>query len=144
VDQILAVRGVQRGRHLTHEVHGPRRRQQAAGLLDRGLGVDAVDVAHRQPELPGLLAAVVDRHDVAVREAGDDVRLAHEPGDEVRLGGQLAVEQLQGVLAGQPRMVDQEHRTHPTRPDLADDPVAGEHVPRRELHGASCGRGGRP
>src|SRR6185369_16144072 len=90
-----------------------------------------------QPELTGFLAAVVDRHDVGMRQTGDDVCLAHEPGNEVELGREFAVEQLQRVESREPRVADQVYGAHAAGPERADHRVAGKHVAGGQRHGTS-------
>ena len=67
-------------------------------LVEQTGEVGAVDVAHRDVELPVGLAGVVDREDVRVIERGRQLALDEEPLAEALVGRQFRREQLQRDL----------------------------------------------
>ena len=75
-------------------------------------GVGAVDVVHRDPQLPLVFAAIVQSDDVGMPERGGDVGLAVEPLPVLGVSGQRGRHDLQRVLAGEPRMLGQIHLAH--------------------------------
>ncbi len=91
-------------------------------------GVGALDVVHRDPQLPFVFAAVVDADDVLVVETGGQVGLPVEALAELEVAGQVAGQDLQGVAAGQPGVLRQIHLAHPAGAQTPKDGVSGEHV----------------
>jgi hypothetical protein len=100
------------------------------------LGVDALDVLHRQPQLAAVLPAVEHRDDVAVGESGDHVGLAEEAPGEVGVDRELGLQQLQRVQPRQPGMLHEVHRAHAAAAQLADHRVPGDGLARVERHGS--------
>ena len=70
------------------------------------------------------LAAVVDRHDVRVREPGGVLRLAPEALDELLVAGMPLVEHLDRDPPAELLVLGEVHVRHPAGPELADDHVA--------------------
>jgi hypothetical protein len=99
--------------------------ERAVGLEEFS-GVSSVDVLHRDPQPTLELSAVVESDDVRVAQLREQIGLALEPGLEVVIAGNPAVEQLQRVLARQARVLDQEHLPHTAGAELADDRVASD------------------
>ena len=99
--------------------------RQPAVTLQQIAGVGAVDELHRDPESPVVLAAVVKRDDVRVRELREEVGLPLETRLEIVIAGDACVEQLEGVAPGKAGMSHQEHLAHAARAELPDDLVTG-------------------
>ena len=105
-------------------------RLEGALALDHRAQVGALDVAHRDVELPLLLARLVERDHVRVLDLGGDLGLVLEPLAERRVGGQVGRDQLQRHLPVEPQLgsaVDDAHaapagdRLEPVPGDLRAD-----------------------
>ena len=81
VHEAAPVRRVERAGDLAEQRQRARRANEAVALEQR-LQIAALDVAHRQEELPVLLAGLVDRDDVRVVERGGEPRLVEEAAAE--------------------------------------------------------------
>src|SRR5690606_14480873 len=92
--------------------------------------VDPVDILHVDPQLLVLEPTIVDRDDVRVVEAGDELALPFEPGPQFLVGEGLAVQQLEGRAAGQARVPGEVHRAHSALAEQLLHAVAGEDGPR--------------
>jgi hypothetical protein len=97
--------------------------------------VGSLDVVHRDPQLSLVFAAVVDADDVFVVQARGQVGLSVETLAEFPVRGQIAGQDLEGIAAGQPRMLSQIHMTHPAGSQSPNDGVSGEHLSVFEAFG---------
>ena len=82
LDVAERVRVVQPARELLRDVHGDVDGERDALLraaVPRRAQILAVDVVHREVDLAADLSRVEDGHEVAVREAHDDLGLVAEP-----------------------------------------------------------------
>ena len=92
---------------------GPRHSGRVAAAQQlRGVG--SLDVIHRQPQLALVLAAVVDADDVRMPQLGGEVRFAAETLPELEVRGQRGRQDLEGVAAGESRVLCQVDLTHAT------------------------------
>ncbi len=96
---------------------GPSSRDQ---LLERA----ALEELHRDVVGAVELAAVEDLDDVGVLQAGGGARLAAEALDELRVGGEAAVEDLQRDLAAELGVLGAVDVGHAAAADALDDRVA--------------------
>jgi len=101
VDQPLRVRGLQAGRGLRDDIHGPRGVQRAVG--QHGLQGRPVDQLHHQVGrmLVRRLAVVVDLRNVLVRQGSGVPRLGLEPGQRIAALGVTGMQQLDRDRPGQ-------------------------------------------
>ena len=123
MDDPVAMRERERAEDLPRVVDRDRDRRRAVAdeqLLERA----PVEVLHR--DVVGALgaAAVEDRDDVRVVQAGGALRLAPEPLDELLVGGMPVVEQLQRDAASELLILGEIDVRHPARAELALDHVA--------------------
>ena len=123
VDDAVAVREAKRREDLARVVdrdghrRGPAREDQ---LLQRA----AVEVLHRDVVRALGLAAVVDRDDVRVRQAGGVLRLAAEALDELLVARVTVVEDLDRDVPAELLVLGEVHVGHPAGAELPHDPVA--------------------
>ena len=120
MDDAALMREADTGEDLPDDLHRLGRRQPA---LDQVLERCAIDVLHRDPVAALVLAAVVDRDDVRVLEAGRGLRLAAESLDELLVGAEALMKELEGDSASQHLVVGRPHVRHPAGADPADQPV---------------------
>ena len=119
----LAVGGVERGQRLGGVV-------DRLGLGQRGAAGDLllerrpVQVLHRDVRRAHGLAAVVDRDDVGMPQAGGRGRLTPEPLDEARVAGVAVGQDLDRHLAPERLVGGEVHVGHAARSELALDQVA--------------------
>ena len=131
VDERPPVRGVEGVGHLGQDAKRSLRAQLALAVEDAS-EVVALDEAHRQVELPVVLAGLVDRDHVRMVERGGEAWLAQEAGTERLVLGQLRRDQLQRDRALE-RQVDRPvDDAHAAAADQRLDPVAGEGRARSE------------
>src|SRR3954453_22783171 len=105
---------------LAGDVDGPQRldgRLLADELLERAPG----QVLHRDVVGAVPLPAVIDADDVLVREAGRARGLATEALDELLVGREAAVQELERDLASQLLVLDAEDVGHPPRAEPVED-----------------------
>jgi len=76
---------------------------------DQPVGVGALYVVHRNPQLSVGLATVVHPHDVGVEQGGGEVSLPLEACAVVGVGGYVGAEDFQCLPAWQPGMLGQIH-----------------------------------
>ena len=123
VDDAAAVGERERAEDLTCVVDRDRDGRRAVAdeqLLERA----AVQVLHRDVVGAFGLAAVEDRDDVRVVEAGGALRLAAEALDELVVVGVPLVQELQRHAAAELLVLGEVDVGHPTRAELAQDQVA--------------------
>ena len=126
VHDALSMRGGERGRHLVQDRGGSRRLERT--VVEQVLEASTSQVPHHQVGGVGLAPVVVERHDVRVLQARDDLRLALEPPDEVRVVRELRVDRLDRHLPPDLRLdrpVDDAERA---LADLVEQPVAAERL----------------
>ncbi|CAI9419720.1 hypothetical protein HIDPHFAB_03834 [Nocardioides sp. T2.26MG-1] len=140
VDDAGPVGRGQGGQHRLDQRERPRRRHRAL-LADQVAQGDAVDQLHREEHRALVVALVVDRHHVRVRQPGGRPRLAHEAGRELGVVAEARVHDLhrdRAVEADVGGLVDTGHAA--TR-DAGADPVATLEQPAG--HGVASGVGAR-
>ena len=131
VDDPRGVRGLKCRRDLLGDAYRASHRQ-ATDAIDlvgeqRTLEVLEDDVRH----VVGREAHVRRFDDVRMTEGACGTRLVHEPLDDVGVGGQLRVEDLDGDLALDQRVLRQEHGAHPAFTERFDDAVPTlDHITR--------------
>ena len=91
--------------------------------------VVALDVPHREVQLPVGVAGGVDRDDVRVIERGGDLRLAEEPVAEAIALRELRHEELEGHLAPEASVLGTVDRSHSPSPEQRLQPEAGDLAP---------------
>jgi hypothetical protein len=135
VDDLAPVRVIKAREHLREDGvrlgHGQAVRLRGKNAVEPV----AVDILHRDEVPPGVLACIVDAHDVRVVELGQRAALARKAAFEAARGGERGREHLQ--RAGQiepslPREVNFAHRPRAEEPfhDVVAQPCAGgEHTP---------------
>jgi len=123
VDDTAAVREARGPEDLNREVDGALGRERAL-VVDELLQRSAGDVLHRDVRRVVPLAAVVDRHDVLVLQARRGRRLTAEALDELGVGGEALVQDLQRDLAPELEVLRTVDLRHPARTDVGDDLVA--------------------
>ena len=133
VDEPERVRGVERVGDRPEQTDGLRRVEAARRRVDELAEVVALDVPHRQVEVPALLAGRVDRDDVRVVEARCELRLDEEPLAEALVRRELGREHLDGHLALQVDVLAQVDGAHRAASEQTLDPEAGEHAPDLDL-----------
>ena len=133
VDNPLRVDGAEGPAHLVgNERHLRRVHRAPSDELAERL---ALEELHDEVGLAaGRLAEVQDLDDVLVRDHVDGARLVEEAGDDVGIGRQDGVEQLDGDPAPHDRVLGQADHPHRPLPELLDDPVVPDHL---------VGKGGR-
>ena len=117
VDDPVAVREAERREDLARVVDRDRHRQRAA-RDDQLLQRPPLDVLHRDVVGALGLAAVVDRDDVRVREAGRVRRLAAEALDELLVVRVPVVEDLDRDAAAELLILGEVHVAIPPEPSL--------------------------
>jgi len=116
VQQIALVRVIQRIGDCGDDLGDLTWRQAGPVLLgEQAAGVGALDLVHRNPDLPVVFATVVHTHDVRMPEGGGDVGLSVEPLTVIRVSGHRCRQHLQRVLAGESRMLGQVDLSRTTR-----------------------------
>src|SRR6478752_9845500 len=68
-------------------------------------GIGAFDVVHRDPKLTVVLSPVMDRDYVGMPQGCGDVGFTRETLSILRVGAHTCRQNLQRLLAGQPRML---------------------------------------
>jgi hypothetical protein len=133
-----AVRGGERGDDRLQQRERPRRRHRA--LLGDGVaqGVPG-DQLHRQEDGAVVLALVVDRHDVGVRQLGRGARLAHEAGGEVGAVTEAGVHDLDRDGAVQAQVEGLVDRRHAAAGDARAHAVAAVEELALRLPVCHCG-----
>ena len=91
--------------------------------------VVALDVPHREVQLPVGVAGGVDRDDVRVIERGGNLRLAEEPVAEAIALCELRHEELEGNLAPEASVLGTVDRSHSPSPEQCLQPEAGDLAP---------------
>src|SRR2546428_520100 len=122
VDDAVAVREPNRSEDLARVVDREVDRRGAARddqLLQRA----PVEVLHRDVVGALRLAAVVDRNDVRVREAGRVLRLAAEALDELIVAGMAVVEDLDRDAPAEHLVLSEVNVRHTARAELAQDAI---------------------
>jgi hypothetical protein len=125
MDQSLRVRGVERGGHLAEHVQSELRTQLLL-LLEPGLEVDPVHVAHGDEEDALGFAGLVDRNDVRVVDRGREMRLPFEPLTEAGVVCELGRQDLERDLPLEPFLHGSVDDAHTAAADKPFDPVSGE------------------
>ena len=123
VNDAVAVREPDRGEDLPRVVDREVDRRRTA-RDDELLQRTAVEVLHRDVVRAFRLAAVVDRDDVRVREAGGVLRLTAEALDELFVTGVAVVQDLDRDAAAEHFVLGEVDVRHTTRAELAQDAVA--------------------
>ncbi len=127
VQQTTAVRVVQRVGHRTDDLHrlvaGHPVRKAFPQHLSR---VGTIDEVHRDPQLTVVLAPVVHAHDVGVPQGGRGIGLALEAQAVVPIFRQRPGQDLERIVAGQPRVPNQVHLAHAPGPEQPDHREARE------------------
>ena len=93
----------------------------------------ALDQLEREREDSVRLLEPVDRADPRMVERGEDLRLAAEPGQALRLVGDLGREHLERDVAPELQVAGAEHLSHPARADRLEDLVVPDPGSRSEL-----------
>ena len=135
VDDALVVGGGQAAGDLAAVLGGLARGQRALEqAVAQGLALE--QLGHQEGR--ALLAAeIVDRQDVGVREGGDGLGLALEPGQARGVVGQVAGQDLDRHVALEVGVAGREDLAHAAGADAAGDAVLGELV--SGLHGSTPG-----
>ena len=123
VDDAVPVREAQRREDLPRVVDCEVDRRRSARddqLLERA----PIEVLHRDVVGALRLAAVVDRDDVRMREAGGVLRLAAEALDELVVARVAVVQDLDRDAAAEHLVLGEVDVRHPARAELAHDAVA--------------------
>ncbi len=129
VQQALAVRVVQRlGDRGDDAHHLVGRHPVRVAVGEQVRGIRAVDELHGDPELVVELPAVVDRHDVRVRQGGHHVGFEVEPLPVFVVAADRRAEDLQGVIARQPGMLNQVNLAHASGPEGPQDGVTSNNL----------------
>jgi hypothetical protein len=127
VDDPLRMGGAESPTHLVGEERHLRRVHRSPG--DGPTERLALEELHDEVGLTaGGLAEVQNLDDVLVRDHVDRTRLIEEAGDDVGIGRQDGVEQLDGDLAPHDRVLGQANHAHRPLPELLDDPVVPDHL----------------
>ena len=127
MDQALLVRRVEGIRHRSEDPDGLIDAQRAI-VLEPLCERRSVDVAHRQVELSLPLPGRMDRDDVRVLEAGEELALAQESLAIRRVVDPFGGDEFQGNASVRLLLVSEIHDAHPTAGDDAVDPEASEHA----------------
>lgn len=134
VQQATVVRVVQRTRDRLHDgTHFVDRHALGVALLDQPRRIGALDIVHRDPQMPVEGAAVVDADDVGMPQRRREIGLPIEPFAELGIGRHRLGEDFDHVAARQPGMQRQVDLGHATGAQLPQDRVAGERrtIPHR-------------
>jgi hypothetical protein len=123
VHDAVAVGEPEGGRHIGRDVDGALRVERAVGAQDVGEGA-AVHVLHHHVVRAALTTEVVDAHDVRMREVGGGGGLAAEALDEVRVGGVLGEQDLDGHGPVEQAIAREEDVGHAASTEAAVDLVA--------------------
>ena len=119
-------------------------RQRSTGGRERALEREPVEVLHHHVERAvGELSGEEHLDDVRMLEARSDLRLAREAGDELRVRGELAMEDLHrdvAIDAALEGAIDASHRADPD--ELPDLDVPGDLLPEVRVGGLSLRCGG--
>jgi hypothetical protein len=99
-------------------------------LRDQVLNAATAEEPHHQVRAVGLSPIVVQRHDVGMLEASDDLRLALEPPNKVRMVGQLRVNRLDGDLSADQRLGRSVDRPERSLSHLLEQSVAAQRLAR--------------
>ena len=139
VDQAGLVGGVERGGDAAADVHRQVRAEPLL-LVEQLAQALAVDQLHDHGLAAAVGDGVVDGHDVRVVQPGDGDGLTAEPLGDDRVGGQRRLEQLDGHVAGQQRVVGQPHLGHASLRETSLQPVTlGEHRGRQRWRAGGSG-----
>jgi hypothetical protein len=98
-------------------------------LLNQLGCVGPVDVVHRNPQLATVFPTVMYPDDMRVAQTRGQVSLTDEPLPERCVAGHVGTEDLPGLLARQPGMLDQVDLAHAPGPEQPQDSVT-----RRKCH----------
>jgi len=121
VDDAAGVRGVETVGDLDAEIeHAVERQRSARDLLLQRV---AVEQLHHDELLALVLADVVNRADVRVVERRGHARLASEPIERLRVGGEIRGQELQRDLAAQADVFGAVHHAHAARAEPLQDLV---------------------
>src|SRR5690606_31702820 len=112
VDDAVAVGDSHGGGDLVEHQRGGFEAARAA--LQRILQAAAAQVAHYQVGTARVAPVVIQRHDVQVFEAGDEVGLRLEPADELRVVGEIRQDDLNRHLPPNRRLVGAVHSAKTT------------------------------
>ena len=112
VDQAGGVGGAEAFDDRIDQGQGQPRRQGALVVDDVAQRV-ALDVLHHQIGEPAVFALVQDAHDVRVGEPGGGLGFAAQPVQELRVVGQMGMEDLQRDIALQPLVRGEVDGGHP-------------------------------
>ena len=118
---------VERAGHLLDERHRAMRCERTDSL-DKISGVETLDVAHVDEQVPGQLTEAVDRDDVRVAQPRSQAGFLLEPGPEVGVVGQM---RSQSLDRHDPLVLGVEgpvHLAHPTAAQKSIEPVRTEPV----------------
>jgi hypothetical protein len=77
--------------------------------------VGAVDIVHRDPQLAVVFASVMYSDDVGMPYTCGQVGFADEPFPERGVAGDVGAKNLEGIVAGQTRMLHQVDLAHSPR-----------------------------
>jgi hypothetical protein len=91
-----------------------------------GGGVGALNVVHRDPQVPVLGTSIEYPHDARVVQPCHDIGFPFEAAGQFRVGGHFPVQQLQRDLARQSGMLCEVDRPHPASAQDPLDLVSGE------------------
>ena len=130
--QPLAVRGAEPPRNLARGVHGLAERQGTGSqvLAQRLAGQEL----HHDVDLAFVQARVVNRDDVRMRERGEGLCFALEPGAALGVAAKALRQQLDGNVSSQahvPRAIDV---AHPPGPDEGSNLVGTNVSAGRQGH----------
>ena len=136
VDDALVVRGGEALRH-------PRRVLGGLAHADRPLAQPrahrlALEHLRHHEEPIALLAGVVDRDDVGVRERRHRLRLGLEAGERVGVIGEVLGQHLDRHVALEAGVAGAVDLPHPAGAERRDDLVRAEAVAGREAHGGAA------
>ncbi len=120
----LAMRRVQRARHLDRQAQGFVRRQRSL-LQTRRQGF-ALDHLHDDGRLPFAILHAVDCADVRVVERRGGPRLPPEPLQRVRVACQVARQEFQRHLTAQSEVLRPVNHSHPAAAQLLDHREMGD------------------
>ena len=126
VDDALAVRGLERVAHL-HD-HRPGHVQRGGDVvLEQRLQRPALQILHHE-----IVAVVLgdveveDLEDVVVPDDVDRARFVEEAVDDLLVGGELRVQELDRDAGTDPRMLGHVHRAHAALAELPPHPVGAD------------------